>query len=55
MKQDTPDLMGQMPRKRGPGRPRREKPKTAEEIARSMEAEGRKWLQMAKVVRGKAK
>lgn len=58
MKKETPDLMGAMPKPRR-GRPPKSQftppPRTAEQIAASCEAEGKKWLNIAKELRGKAK
>lgn len=59
MKQKAaPDLMGAVstPKRRGrpPGTKNKKAP-TAEQIAASMETEGKRWLQMAKDLRGKTK
>lgn len=54
MKRETPDLMGVLPStKRGPGRPRTEKPKNAEQIAADFEARGKKYIETARILRGK--
>ena len=60
MKQKTtPDLMGTVsaPKRRGrpPGTKNKKKAPTAEQIAASMEAEGKRWLQMARELRGQSK
>ena len=47
----TPDLMSQMPKKRG--RPRKHPLKTAEQIAASMEQEAKRMLELADILRGK--
>lgn len=52
MKKDTPDLMGGISPKRKPGRPRKTTPKT-EQIAASLEAEGKKLINAARILRGK--
>lgn len=57
-KKDTPDLMGAVSTPKRRGRPpgtKNKKALTAEQIAASMEAEGKRWLKMAKDLRGKTK
>lgn len=52
-KKDTPNLMSTLSAPKRRGRPpKKEKTKSAEEIAASMEAQGRFWLEQAKFLRG---
>lgn len=51
----TPDLIGALGKKRGPGRPPKHTPAlTADQIAESIEAEARKLQGLADILRGKA-
>jgi hypothetical protein len=55
MKKDTPDLMGGIAPKRKPGRPRKKPTPTTEQIAASLEAEGKKLINAARILRGRGK
>jgi hypothetical protein len=46
----TPDLMSTL--KRGPGRPRKQPTRSAEEIAADLEYQGRQLLAVAAILRG---
>lgn len=50
----TPDLIGTLVAKRGPGRPRTQPTRTAFQIADSLEAEAKRLQNAADILRGKA-